>query len=311
MPLTVIELFGHRQGSPLLEEAVLTKRCPFIGGVCRKFFSNGMPSGLCTAAQTKDSTPVICCPQRLYANDYQILRRVCDDAFGVDIPLLLNGGKISEEGDFIIPFGQKMGKELKVSARDSRYSFDWILALVGQDRALKEFVAVEVQTIDTTGSYQRQSWEIQQNFASPHVSSYAEPALGKSSNFNFENVNKRILPQLITKGHILRLESMCKKGLFFVCPTPVLSRITKRLGGADALEPYGMQPGSITFHDYTIDPDSADDPSPLIFGHSLTTTLEMIHMAFLAPKNLGVKDAYANVVKKAVAERLSSINGDD
>ncbi len=37
---------------------------------------------------------------------------------------------------------------------------------------------------------------------------------------NWENVSKRILPQLIYKGYVLRRERLCSKGLFFVCPKP-------------------------------------------------------------------------------------------
>ncbi len=302
MPLKVIELFGYSPDSPEINQAVNSLHCPFIAETCRKRFSNGMPSGLCSASQSKDPAPVICCPQRLYANDYQILKHVCEDAFGAGIPLLTGEVLFPRESDAVIPFGQKLGRELKVEMRNTKYSFDWILALVDPLGNLKEFVAVEVQTIDTTGSYQRQSWDIQSNHGSIHVKPYAEPVTGKPSNFNFENVNKRILPQLITKGHLLRLESMCKKGLFFVCPTPVLNRIIQRLGGA--LHEYNPQPGSITFHDYTIDTSSEEKPFPLVFGKSTTTTLDQLYLAFSSPQNLPPKDTYSKVVAEAVKTNL-------
>src|SRR5690606_6510837 len=76
MPLRVVELFGYPPDSEGLPGAVASLRCPFIDEVCRKRFSNGMPSGLCSAAQSKNPEAVICCPQRLYADDYAILRRV-------------------------------------------------------------------------------------------------------------------------------------------------------------------------------------------------------------------------------------------
>lgn len=264
-------------------------------------FPTACPSGLCTASQTKDPAPVICCPIRLYADDYQILKRISAQAFGGHVPMVTGDVGASRQQDVVIPFGQRLGKELKVEARGSKYSFDWILALVSPSSELKEFVAVEVQTIDTTGSYQRQSWAIQNLHGSPHSRDYPEPSV-KSSNFNFENVNKRIIPQLITKGHILRLESLCKKGLFFVCPTPVMDRIMKRLGGD--LAEYHPQPGAITSHDYTIDPDSSLDPHPLRFGNSFTTTLDQLYLAFAAPKNMPPKDAYSKVVADAVKQRI-------
>jgi hypothetical protein len=180
-----------------------------------------MASGLCSASATKNPAVVICCPQRPYADDYTILRRVCSSAFGPAVPLLTSSVSQLPENGAAIPFGQRMGKELKVHSRGSNYSFDWIIALVNGCGELIEFVAVEVQTIDTTGSYRRQSYDLQKANKGKGILGFAQPEAGKSSNFNFENVNKRILPQSITKGHLLRVEEKCKKGIFFVCPTPV------------------------------------------------------------------------------------------
>ena len=303
MPLKVRELFGYPPEAPEFPDAIRVRECPFIGYACRKNFSDGMASGLCTASATKDPSPVICCPQRLYADDYAVLRRVSEDAFGSH-PMLIDASDPIPDNGAVIPFGQRLGKELKVKARGSSYSFDWILALVDGSGALVEFVAAEVQTIDTTGSYRRQSWELQAQHGGTGIDGYPEPEVGKSSNFNFENVNKRILPQLITKGHLLRLEEKCRKGLFFICPTPILRRILNRLG--NELTEYSMQPGSITFHDYTIDEDAGSFPFPLKFGSSFTTTHDQLALAFSSPQNLPPKNSYTRIVQDAVTERLSS-----
>lgn len=302
MPLSVVELFGFQQDSPEFGDAIRSRRCPFVNGDCRKNFSDGMASGLCSAAATKNPEPVICCPQRLYAEDYMVLRRVCREAFGKGFPMLAKPENGLPPGGAAIPFGQRMGKELKVSARGSNYAFDWIIAKIDGSGELLEFVAVEVQTIDTTGSYRRQSWELQRRHGGDGIAGFSEPP-AKSSNFNFENVNKRILPQLITKGHLLRLEELCKKGLFFICPTPVRNRIFKRLG--NKLEEYGLQPGSITFHDYTVNRLSEERPCPLEFGSSFTTTHDQLAMAFASPLHLPPKNSYSEVVRKALRERLA------
>jgi len=307
VPLQITELFGYTPDAAEFPAAVKGCGCPFIGGSCRKRFSDGMASGLCSASATKSPKPVICCPQRLYANDYEILRRVCCQAFGESVPLLtgsLAQSAIPSQGA-AIPFGQRLGKELKVSARGTKYSFDWIIAHVSPRGGLLEFVAVEVQTIDTTGSYRRQSWELQTRHDGPGIKGFPEPEPGKSSNFNFENVSKRILPQLITKGHLLRVEELCKKGVFFVCPTPVLERIYSRLGGQ--LHEYAPQPGAITFHDYSLYEASAARPLPLKFGKSFTTTHDQLALAFSSPQNLPPKNSYSEVVQQAVLERLSGV----
>ena len=303
MPLAITELFGYSPHAAEFSNAVRSRICPFIGVPCRKNFSDGMASGLCSAAATKDSTPVICCPQRLYANDYQVLRQVCTSAFGAHIPMLTNLSTGIPSGGAAIPFGQRLGKELKVKSRGSSYSFDWIIAQVDGDGELLEFVAVEVQTIDTTGSYRRQSWDLQFANEGTGIGGFSQPEPGKSSNFNYENVNKRILPQLITKGHLLRVEEQCKKGLFFICPTPVLKRIYGRLG--NRLAEYALQPGAITFQDYSIDISSAQSPFPLMMGSSFTTTHDQLALAFSSPHDLPPKNSYSKVVREAIKERLS------
>lgn len=305
MPLKIAELFGFSPEAAEFGKAVRSRACPFIGTTCRKNFSDGMASGLCSASATKDPTPVICCPQRLYANDYQVLRQVCSSAFGAHIPMLTSLAAGIPAGGAAVPFGQRLGKELKVKSRGSSYSFDWIIALVDSNGELLEFVAVEVQTIDTTGSYRRQSWDLQFANNGGGIDGFAQPDAGKSSNFNYENVNKRILPQLITKGHLLRVEEQCKKGLFFVCPTPVLKRIYSRLG--NRLAEYSLQPGAITFHDYSIDTHSALQPYPLVLGSSFTTTHDQLALAFSSPQDLPPKNSYSKVVSDALKERLSNM----
>lgn len=305
MPLKVAELFGYSPEAAEFGDAVRSRACPFIGTRCRKNFSDGMASSLCTASATKDPTPVICCPQRLYANDYQVLRQVCNSAFGAHIPMLTDLATGIPAGGAAIPFGQRLGKELKVKSRGSNYSFDWIIAQVDSNGELLEFVAVEVQTIDTTGSYRRQSWDLQVANHGTGIDRFVQPDAGKSSHFNYENVNKRILPQLITKGHLLRVEEQCKKGLFFICPTPVLKRIYSRLG--NRLAEYSLQPGAITFHDYSIDTNSPLHPYPLVLGSSFTTTHDQLALAFSSPQDLPPKNSYSKVVSEAIRERLSKL----
>jgi len=305
VPLKITELFGYPPESKEFGAAVRSRICPFIKTPCRKNFSDGMASGLCCASATKNPTPVICCPQRLYANDYEVLRNVCESAFGPDIPMLTDFVSGLPAGGAAIPFGQRLGKELKVKSRGSSYAFDWIIAHVSGDCQLVEFVAVEVQTIDTTGSYRRQSWDLQKAHRGKGISGFKKPESGKSSNFNYENVNKRILPQLITKGHLLRVEEQCKKGLFFVCPTPVLERIYTRLG--NQLTEYSPQPGAITFHDYSVDKSSPKRPYPLKFGKSFTTTHDQLAMAFSSPQNLPPMNSYSKVVTDAIRERFSNL----
>jgi hypothetical protein len=152
---------------------------------------------------------------------------------------------------------------------------------------LVDFTAVEVQSIDTTGNYrsERKTYLNEQPFTGT-----------SKAGFNWENVNKRILPQIIYKGHVLRQEPLCKKGLFFVCPTPVYQKISERLGGE--LRPYPIQPGALTIVWYDIGPPvKAGKQRDLIKIGQLTTTIDQVAHAFTAPSNLPPAQVYENAIR--------------
>lgn len=244
------EIFGYRSQDHSEEalQAAESKICPFINDTCEKTLSDKEVSGVCTIKPVT-SDPVICCPIRLYANDYRILRDVCDKAFSQELELV-NGRKALQhvaitEAPCVAVFGKRWGGELRLPQKSGTggYYVDWVLALLDSCGELVEFVAVEVQTIDTTGNYRDGIESLKEN----------REIIKTSAGFNWENVNKRILPQLIYKGQVLQREEMCKKGLFFVCPDPIFHKIMGRLGGQDGLVKYALQPASITFLSYDFD----------------------------------------------------------
>ena len=168
---------------------------------------------------------------------------------------------------------------------------DWILALVDSSGALKEFVAVDVQSIDTTGNYrnERDTYIANKDFAG-----YSKGGV------NWENVNKRILPQLIYKRHVLRRESMCKAGLFFVCPTPVYEKIKVRVGGKLMRYP-APAPGTLTFRWYDIGAEAkGGQKRPLVPQGQHTTTVEQLAYAFLSPGDLPPEDSYAKAIQAKI-----------
>ncbi|MGH9761535.1 MAG: hypothetical protein ACREAC_11960, partial [Blastocatellia bacterium] len=124
-----------------------------------------------------------------------------------------------------------------------------------------------------------------------------------NAGINWENVNKRILPQLIYKGHVLRREVLCRAGLFFICPTPVYERIARRVGGNLTRYP-APAPGTLTFRWYDI---GSEVPSGSIrnlkFQGQFTTTVEQVAYAFLSPGNMPPEDSYA----RAISAKLRSL----
>jgi hypothetical protein len=289
VPLKVIEFFGFdpADSSERAMSIRTSEQCPFVGGQCIKAFKSGLISGACTVKPEK-SGPVIVCPQRLYAGEYLVLKDIAVACFGQGVRLCRVPEDFASDGKDVQVFGKRWGKELRLPGRrkGGGYFVDWILALIGADRSLREFVAVEVQSMDTTGSYE---WQIRTFLGLP-------PVPVKPANINWENVNKRILPQLIYKGHVLRREPLCKKGLFLVCPTPVYERIADRLGGP--LLEYPPQSGAITFRWYDVAPDvSLGEPRGLHFGGQSVTTVDQVALAFTAPTRLPPARVYESAIR--------------
>jgi hypothetical protein len=290
MPLSIVELFGYAPEDDSAAVTTLRKSstCPFLGGRCIKQFKSGLVSGACTL-KPSNSEPVICCPNRMYAQDYLVLLDVAIDAFGEGMRLCRKPTDAAGDGRDVVVFGKHWGKELRLPSRvkGGGYFVDWILARVGPNRSLEEFVAVELQTMDTTGSYEAQVHRLLGT---------GKVLQDKQSNINWENVSKRILPQIIFKGHVLRQEALCKKGMYFICPAPVYARIIARLGGT--LRPYHPQPGALTFRQYDIGPDVPKGSiRALKFKGQMTTTVDQVALAFTSPSNLPAPGVYEQAIR--------------
>ena len=304
---TIYELFGYRAGdhSEAAVDGAQERFCPFLHDTCVKKFNDSERtiSGVC-AVKPMTSQPVICCPVRLYAEDYQVLRDVSDRAFGPGYPVFRGGSALRHArrtGEpAVAAFGKRWGAELRVPQRGGvgSYFVDWVLALLDGQGKLTQFCAVEVQTIDTTGNY-KNGW-----------AELMEPerrTVRTTVGLNYENVNKRILPQLIYKSQVLQRESLCKSGMFFVSPTPVYKRIMRRLGGEENLPKFPLQPASITFlaYDY-IEPSQtpAGETLPLSLEIEHGTTVDRLQNAF---NNVVLPDAgvYASAIEAALTERIN------
>jgi hypothetical protein len=298
MSTNIVELFGYdpQDQSPAARGARRETHCPFIGQPCVKQLRDSVLSGVCSLKPMR-GTAVICCPIRLYAKEYAVLNNVAELAFGVGATLVPAGHvpiqkTTGKNGPTVVVFGKGWGGELSLPNRGDAGSYyvDWVLAKLDSSGDVEEFVAVEVQSIDTTGNYrdERDAYMNETAF------------LGKSTaGFNWENVNKRILPQLIYKGHVLRREELCKKGMFFVCPTQVYEKAMERLGGS--LLQYSIQSGSLTFLWYELgQPAPAGEIRSLDMAGSFTTTVDQVATAFTSPSNLPPMGVYTKAIKRAL-----------
>jgi hypothetical protein len=123
MASNITELFGYSptDQSPEAKKARESLECPFLGQTCTKTLNDGTISGVCTIKPVT-SGPVICCPIRLYADDYKVLKDVAAQAFGGGIDLITGsdvaGYRAKNPGKtYIAVFGKRWGKELRLPSR--------------------------------------------------------------------------------------------------------------------------------------------------------------------------------------------------
>lgn len=251
------------------------------------------------AIRTADADVVIC-PNRLYFKGHHFLREIARDAFsefdpasdGPDrLPTLVRGDVAVAESQRsgmsqVGVFGKNWSGEVKLppaAPEGGRFSVDFTLVLVTPDGELTSFVPVEVQTLDTVGSYKSSIAALQDG----------RRIVKSDVGMNWENVSKRILPQLITKGLMLQGERLCKNGIYFVTPDPVYQRIMLRLNG-NGLRSIPKQPGSITFVRYRYDKNDPVDgfPRALKRDDLRTVSTSDMSIAFISPQNLPPAGSY-------------------
>ena len=298
----ITEFFGYRSEdkSEVALKAAASGVCPFLGSQCTKILSrDGVVSGVCALKQKSENAPsVICCPVRLYADNYKMLSAISTNAFNKDLKLYAGRTAVEKaklENGAVAVFGRGWGGELRLPQREGTGSYfvDWVLAQLNDLGELVEFTAIEVQTIDTTGNYR----------AAREALISQRESIPDTAGFNWENVSKRIIPQIIYKGQVLQREDLCRTGLYFVCPQPIFERVLRRLGGKKRIPIFPTQPASIHFvsYDYTdaLNADGVIRPLDIIEEHC--TTVYKVQEAFSA-MNLPEGNVYRDAIVRSLYE---------
>ena len=295
----ISEFFGYKaeDASTIALNTANSQICPFLGSPCTKVLSRDhLISGVCSVRQKTEGSPsVICCPIRIYAEDYKMLHLISRQAFGRDFGLYAGRAAVERaraEGGSIAVFGHGWGGELRLPQRagTGSYFVDWVLARLDENGELAEFTAIEVQTIDTTGNYREARTALLEN----------RSVISDTVGLNWENVSKRIIPQLIYKGQVLQREDLCRTGLFFVCPKAVYDRVLNRLGGRERIPTFPTQPASIHFvaYDYTEPPrDGSITQLGIVEEHC--TTVYKVQEAF-SSMNLPEGNVYRDALRKSL-----------
>lgn len=295
----ISEFFGYKaeDASTIALNTANSQICPFLGSPCTKVLSRDhLISGVCSVRQKTEGSPsVICGPIRIYAEDYKMLHLISRQAFGRDFGLYAGRAAVERaraEGGSIAVFGHGWGGELRLPQRagTGSYFVDWVLARLDENGELAEFTAIEVQTIDTTGNYREARTALLEN----------RSVISDTVGLNWENVSKRIIPQLIYKGQVLQREDLCRTGLFFVCPKAVYDRVLNRLGGRERIPTFPTQPASIHFvaYDYTEPPrDGSITQLGIVEEHC--TTVYKVQEAF-SSMNLPEGNVYRDAIRKSL-----------
>lgn len=297
----VYDWFGYRfdDSSQAAAHAAATQTCPAVGGVCTK---QDNPGG-CAVESAQQR--VIICPKRLYVDGHKFLREIANQAFGSfdlsreqdGLPALCKGSlskqvALTKGKAQVGVFGHEWDGEIKLPPAKpgsrTRYSVDFTLVVVEKTGDLAAFVPVEVQALDTTGSYQ----------ASLAGLKNGRQQVRSTVGLNWENVNKRIIPQLITKGLMLQGEPLCTRGLFFVTPEPVYNKVMDRLGGVTHFRTIPQQAGSITFISYRYEPAHQGQPIGLAPRPSVTISTTDMSMAFISPQYLPPAGSYGKLIEE-------------
>ncbi|MDF1681752.1 NotI family restriction endonuclease [Ponticaulis sp.] len=298
MATWIEEFHGATPGTSKSRKNADSRWCPFVDTKCKKTRSGGA-----CALKSATEEPVIICPNRLYGDRFKVIAEVAQECFGAASETVSPDEMASRfaagtmTGNEIMVYGQGFAEEISIASpspegRRGSFKVDYILAKPSsEDLSPVAIVAIEVQSIDTTNSYKDTSNTF---YATPPEVPIAPSAHPTTAGFNWENVNKRILPQVIYKGHALRRERLATHGLFFILPDAVFQRILTRLGGKLSAYPQGL--GTVTFKTYKLGDEDAEGTRPLEFVQRFTTTVDQLAYAFVSPQNLPPEGAYENLL---------------
>jgi Restriction endonuclease NotI len=244
----LVEIFGYSPDDITKDARLLWKMgaCPFIGGPCTKYnHDQTVIYGTCSV--TSPLGDIIICPNRLYADKYETLRRVARDAYG-SLPFVMYKEYIDKRGEVnecIVALGQKSGREVKLG---QKLSMDWVLAHV-KDGNLIDYTGVEIQSIDITGNY-RDSWHAYSRFTEESI---GKPLPSSGHGLNWANVHKRLIPQIIRKGVVYSRSNLVTKGLFFIVSDIVYQKF-EQVVGSDIPTVENASKDTITVHTYELGP---------------------------------------------------------
>jgi len=290
----LIEVFGYSPDdlSSSCRSLWNLETCPFINKVCTKTnHDKSIVYGTCSV--TSPYGDCIICPNRLYANRYECLRKVAIEVFGAEFEFFTYEQFIPvrrDTGTCIVALGHNSGKEVNIGGH---LSMDWVLAKIS-DGDLVEYVGVEVQSIDITGNY-RDSW-----YAYKNLELVTTNIPSSEHGMNWANVHKRLIPQLIRKGLIYSRSSLVNHGLYFILPDIVYKKFEDIIG-QDLRKKRSSAADIMTVHTYGLSSQTqAGKQRDLILVRNHKFTLSEFSKRFISGPNLPSGDDLDDAVRRVL-----------
>ena len=237
--------------------------CPFINTTCTKTSQQvSGPYPVCTVRHGKKSPRMICvCPKRFY-EDY-LVEDIIEHCWPGDPP---TNPRIASEIQM-----DRLGKvDLVIADMDSDNS------------AVKKFISVELQAVDTSGSYQKVYQAVLNR----------DPIAETSFGVNWKNVRKRLIPQIIEKGFY---HHAWQTRLVAVLQTPLYDRIRSELKFDEIPASDARQAVVFMLYDYSPDPER-DGAYRLVFDRVVATSHNSLMMASLYQDVPPVQDFHNRIV---------------
>lgn len=225
----VNEMFGMYTGGapfPDLTKALQTQKCPFNGRQCYKTRKSDPNTaiGICSLSFRNVDQPVLICPEPLTKNG-----KIFTDC----LPFIASS--IPGSDLYLIP-------EVETSVG----RIDYVLSAF-KGRTPVDFVPIELQTLDTTGSI----WNERQRLLQQHGYNAQEgEAKSSTAALNWKMTGKTILAQLVQKSQLF---SSMNKNLVLVCQTPLYERMSEDFNFAGVREATMSDVLHFHIYDYKLD----------------------------------------------------------
>lgn len=290
----LIEVFGYAPDDMTTQCRSLwnLSACPFINKQCSKANHDGsIIYGTCSVSSPYGDCVI--CPNRLYENNYAVLRQIANEVFDKKLKFLMFEEYIplrEKSKHCIVALGQNSGKEVKIG---TSLSMDWVLARIANGK-LVEYTGVEVQSIDITGNY-RDSWHSYKN-----VSEKSLVIPSSKHGMNWANVHKRLIPQIIRKGTIYSRSKLVKSGLYFIVPDIVYRKFEEIIGHDIPLLDIGGK-DVLTIHTYELSPFKKHGKQrSLVMKRNIRFSLDEFSQRFISGPNLPSGEQLDSAVKSVL-----------